>query len=351
MKHTATLILACCALAATTVACHDVPDYDQGMYGNFDALWSIVDEHYCFFGEKDVDWVEVGKRYRDQIDPEEMEVTDFFNLCADMLDELRDGHVNLTSSFNTSYYRKWWSDYPQNFDQRLIQQYYLDFDYAQSGPLSYKVLNDSIGYMRVSTMASGITHGSLDVSMMQFAEADCPALIIDVRDNGGGMMTTTQRLVERFISQHTLVGYISHKTGPGHDDFSEPYPIYYDSAEGHVRWLRPVVLLTNRSTFSAANSFVSIMALLPNVRIVGDTTGGGSGMPFSSEIPCGWGLRMSACPVYDARMQLTEHGVEPSEGCHIDLDPQAALSGTDTMLDFALELAADWRSWYEKTDR
>ena len=46
-----------------------------------------------------------------------------------MLDELKDGHVNLSSSFNTSYYRRWWSDYPQDFNFRTLQQYYLGFDY------------------------------------------------------------------------------------------------------------------------------------------------------------------------------------------------------------------------------
>lgn len=339
--------IALCILPALLPSCHEVEEWNGGMYGNFDALWTIVDEHYCFFDEKDIDWQAVGEKYRAQINTEEMKTADFFNLCGDMLNELCDGHVNLSSSFNTSYYRRWWSDYAQNFDERLVQQYYLDFDYAQSGPLSYKVLHDSIGYMRVSTMASGIAHGALDVSLLSFADAGCPTLVIDVRDNGGGMMTTAQRLVERFIDSRILAGYMSHKTGPGHNDFSEPYAFYYDTAEGHVRWLRPVVILTNRSTFSAANNFVSIMRLLPNVRIVGDTTGGGSGMPYSSEIPCGWAVRMSACPVYDAGMKLTEHGVPPSEGCRIDLDPQAALQGTDTMLDFALDLAADWRQWYE----
>lgn len=343
-------IISAIAATAALASCHHVEEYDGGMYGNFDALWSVVDEHYCFFAEKDVDWAEVGARYRARINPDEMKATDFFNLCGDMLGELRDGHVNLSASFNVSYYRRWWSDYPQNFDRRLVQQYYLDFDYAQSGPLSYKVLHDSIGYMLVSSMASGIPHGALDVSLLSFAEADCPALVIDVRDNGGGMMTTTERLVCRFIDNPILAGYISHKTGPAHDAFSEPYPFHYEPAAGHVRWLRPVVILTNRSTFSAANNFVAIMRNLPNVRIVGDTTGGGSGMPYSSEIPCGWAVRMSACPVYDSQMRLTEHGVPPSDGCKVDLDPEKALKGTDTMLDFALDLAADWREWYRKPE-
>ncbi|WP_438589109.1 S41 family peptidase [Duncaniella dubosii] len=56
---------------------------------------------------------------------------------------------------------------------------------------------------------------------------------------------------------------------------------------------KTVIVLANRSTFSAANNFVSVMKLLPGVRVVGATTGGGSGMPYSSELPCGWSVRFS----------------------------------------------------------
>ena len=77
---------------------------------------------------------------------------------------------------------------------------------------------------------------------------------------------------------------------------------------------------------------------LPQVKIVGATTGGGSGMPFSSELTNGWGVRFSASPVRNPEGRLTEFGVDPTEGCAVDLDPQAALGGTDTMLDFAVAI-------------
>ena len=35
--------------------------------GNFDALWTILDEHYTFFEYKNVDWDAVGKQYRSKI--------------------------------------------------------------------------------------------------------------------------------------------------------------------------------------------------------------------------------------------------------------------------------------------
>ena len=324
------------ALVLSFTSCHHVEEWDQDYEGNFDALWTVVDEHYCFFKEKGVDWNEVYDRYHQRLSPD-MGGLGFFNLCAAMLDELRDGHVNLSSSFKVSYYRKWWSDYPQNYDARLVEQYYLRFDYSTVGGMDYGVLRDNVGYIRYGSFSYPVSEGSLDGILSQFAL--CKALIIDVRDNGGGDMTNVETLVARFIDQRILAGYICHKTGPGHDDFSEPYAYYFDPAEpGRKRWSKPVVVLTNRSTFSAANNFVSVMQYLPNVKIVGDRTGGGSGMPYSSEIPCGWGVRMSACPVYDAKGVPTEDGVPPSDGCHIDLDPQLALQGTDTMLDFAISL-------------
>lgn len=331
-KFVSAIILACVLLLFTS--CHEVEEWDQDVVGNFDALWTVVDQHYCFFEEKDVDWDEVYRRYRPRV-TSEMRGLEFFNLCAQMLDELKDGHVNLSSSFKTSYYRKWWSDYPQNFDERLVEQYYLRFDYSTVGGIDYAVLRDNVGYMRYPSFSYPVGHSAIDAILSQFAL--CKGIIIDIRDNGGGDMTNVGTIVSHFIGERILAGSICHKTGPGHNDFSEPYPYYYDPVDNsRVRWIKPVVVLVNRSTFSAANNFVSVMQYLPNVRIVGSTTGGGSGMPFSSEIPCGWGVRMSACPVYDARGLATENGVDPSEGCEVDLDPVLALTGTDTMLDFAV---------------
>lgn len=80
------------------------------------------------------------------------------------------------------------------------------------------------------------------------------------------------------------------------------------------------------------------MKLLPGVRVAGATTGGGSGMPYSSELPCGWSVRFSACSMLDADRHSTESGVEPTEGCAVDMDTADALAGKDTILEFAIGL-------------
>lgn len=344
-------IICAAALALLTFAntgCHSVDEWDDDVYGNFDALWTIMDEHYCFFSEKGIDWKETGARYRAQLRPD-MTQEEFFNVCAAMLDELKDGHTNLSSWFNVSYYRRWWSDYPQNFDWRLIQEHYLDFNYSTANGMSYKILADStVGYVYYSSFAYSVNHSFVNAMMMKMK--DCKGMIIDVRDNGGGNLTGAEDLVSHFIDEKTLAGYIQHKTGPGHDAFSEPYPYYFEPVIG-VRWLKPVIVLANRSTFSAANNFVSIMKSLPQVAVAGATTGGGSGAPFSSEIPCGWAVRFSASPIYDPEMRLTEHGVDPTEGFNVQMDTTAALDGRDTMLDFCIDVIRNLKTESDSTSR
>lgn len=325
------------AVATVLPSCHDVPEYADDPRGNFEALWSIIDEHYCFLREKGIDWDEIHRVYGERVS-DAMTREELFVVCAEMLGELRDGHTNLSSPWETSYYRQWWSDYPQNYDGRLIEEHYFNFNYRQVSGVKYGILpQGNIGYMGYSSFAVPIGEGNLDAVLAYLAT--CDGLIIDIRDNGGGNMDMVKRIVARFITSPVTAGYMVHKTGPGRDEFSEPFRYGIDPApKGRMMWMKPVVVLTNRSTFSAANNFVSIMQYLPQVRIVGARTGGGSGMPFSSEIPCGWGVRFSACSVLDARGNTTEFGIDPTEGCAVDLDPVAALDGKDTMLEFAIDL-------------
>lgn len=334
--HRLSYLLLLVTLQLLIASCHSVEEHTNNPRGNFEALWTVLDEHYCFFKEKGVDWDAVHDKYVRRVG-DEMTREELFKVCSDMLDELRDGHVNLTSPFNTSYYRKWWSDYPQNFSKRLVEESYFNFNYRQTGGLMYGLLNENIGYIYYGSFSSPVGEGNLD-NILYFLSA-AQGLIIDVRDNGGGNLTNVEKLVARFITEPTIVGYISHKTGPGHDEFSEPRAITYNPADlGRIRWAKPIIVLANRSTFSAANNFVSVMKLLPGVRVVGATTGGGSGVPFSSEIPCGWSVRFSACSMLDAERVSTEKGVAPTEGCAVDMNPMDALAGKDTILEFAINL-------------
>jgi C-terminal processing protease CtpA/Prc len=78
------------------------------------------------------------------------------------------------------------------------------------------------------------------------------------------------------------------------------------------------------------------MRQLPLVTIVGDKTGGGSGLPFSSEIPNGWSIRFSASPMYDTDMNQLEFGIDPD--IKVDMTSEDMQRGKDTMIEKACEI-------------
>ena len=103
-----------------------------------------------------------------------------------------------------------------------------------------------------------------------------------------------------------------------------------------MRWQKRVVVLTNRRCYSAANTFVRDMKRCPQVTVLGDQTGGGSGMPFSSELPNGWSVRFSACPMYDADMNHIEFGIQPD--IVVSLTDEDRARGLDTLIEAARQL-------------
>ena len=305
--------------------------------GNFLAFWQTLDEKYCFFPQKSeaygLDWDEVRGRYAPAI-TEEMTERQLFEVLAQMSYELRDGHVNIFAAHDVARYGRWFDDYPANYADTL-ERIYLGRteDSATASGLKYRILDDNIGYVRCATFQSGFGSGNLHEMMR--ALSLCDGLIVDVRSNGGGLLTAAQDLASLFLNERSLVGYVCHKTGRGHTDFSAPEAIYIDPFEG-LRWQKPVVILTNRSTYSAANAFVAYLHGRRNVTTLGDRTGGGSGLPLNSELPNGWTIRFSACPMYDAEMRLTEEGIDPD--VRQDLSPDALQTGRDDIIERAREL-------------
>ena len=281
--------------------------FDNSPKGNFEALWKIMDEGYCFFEYKDIDWDAVYRKYEPMI-TEDMSQDGLFEVLGNMLGELKDGHVNLYSASDMSRYWRWHEDYPRNFDILTIENRYLGNSYRIAGGMKYTILSDNNGYVYYEDFSRAVGEGNLDEMLAYFAP--CNGIIFDVRDNGGGTLTYAERIAARFTNEKVHTGYIMHKTGPGHNQFSQPKPVYVEPSN-RIRWQKPVAVLTNRSAYSTTNEFANIMRYMPNAVLIGDRTGGGAGLPFTSELPNGWGVRFSASPHLDAEKNHIEFGIEP----------------------------------------
>jgi C-terminal processing protease CtpA/Prc len=296
---------------------------------NFEYLWNQVDRHYSYFDVKEIDWNEVKSRYSDSIS-DGMNEEELFRVLGNMMNELRDDHTNLVSPFNISMYEVA-LNYEPNYNERTIRDYYIP-EMMHTGSLAHNfVAGDSIAYVRYASFMSPVTNEDMDFVLQRYANTK--GLILDLRANGGGNMLNIPIIMERFVDERVLTGYNETRNGVGHDDFSEPEGFYYNTYDG-IRYTKPVMVLVDRGSYSATTFFSLTTKALDNVTLVGDTTGGGGGLPNGGQLPNGWTYRFSVSRLLDLDGQnYAEQGVPP--------DVLASFDWNDLTKDEILERAME----------
>jgi hypothetical protein len=303
-------------------------DIENTNENNFELLWNEIDQKYSFFLYKNVNWDSIYHVYRPRV-TNDLTRQQLFDIMAGMVNELRDGHVNLYSDFDRSRNFDWLAG-PVNFNYENVQKNYLGINFRTIGPYYTQVI-DSIGYIYIGSFAGEFRSRDIDKVIEEFA--GLKGIIFDVRNNSGGLSRTGKLVAGRFTSKTLLVSYTLYKTGPGHGDFSRPQPNFI-SPQGARQFLGPVVVLTNRRTYSATNDFVVNMSSIPHVTIMGDKTGGGGGTPYDYELPNGWRCRFPRTQTLNADRFNVEHGVEPDKKVDITINDETR--GKDTIIDTAL---------------
>lgn len=124
------------------------------------------------------------------------------------------------------------------------------------------------------------------------------------------------------------------KTGPGSEDFSSWENMSISPREG-ATYSGEIVLLCNRTSYSASTFFAQMMKAHPKAIIMGDDTGGGGGVPAYGELPNGWLYRFSSSQTINPKGEDIEGGVEVDQ--KVDLDPGDESNGVDTILEVALD--------------
>lgn len=305
------------------------PDPSAAPEAVFRHLWQDVHDRYSYFTEKDISWDSLGEVYGARIHAG-MTNVELFDVLADLLFHLRDGHVNLRADFDRSRNWDWFLDFPPDYDPHLVESHYLGRDYRIVGPMRTQLL-DSVLYLDYRSFAQTVTDGHIR-AMLEEAR-DARGVIVDIRHNGGGNLGNAQRLAAAFCDVPATYARERIKTGPGRDQFSAWYPLQV-TPRGGERFTGKVAVLANRRTYSAANFFVQMARVLPNARLFGDMTGGGGGIPVFGELPNGWTYRFSASQAVDPDGRHLEFGVPVD--VPVALDTALARDGVDSIIEAAL---------------
>lgn len=142
--------------------------------------------------------------------------------------------------------------------------------YTNYGFEKVERLQGNIGYLKFNGFSHALGAGPTAVAAMNFIE-NCDAIIIDLRDNGGGSPSMIQLISSYFFEEPTHLNtfYIRR---------SEEYKQFW--TQRHVEGSRlvdiPLYVLTSNRTYSGAEEFTYNMKNLERATIIGETTGGGA---------------------------------------------------------------------------
>ena len=303
----------------------------------FDYLWDKVDQQYAFFDVKGIDWDSVREVYRPMVN-DDMDKEDLFDVCAAMLNTLQDGHTNLISGFNVSrndsvYYRMYAH---RNINTDVVLFNYLTLQYHSTGAFAHNAIRDGrVAYVRYSSFENTISESALKYITDRYK--DCDGMILDMRQNGGGSIDNIRMMLSIFDNHKQPLYYSQIKSGPGHEDFTELTTVYAtDTCILETPYNKRVAVLIDRGSYSATSFFAVCTMGYPNIRLFGDYSGGGLGLPNGGALPNGWTYRFSITRTLALDGNNYENGVPPSE--RVILDPDCIAQGVDNVI----EAAADW---------
>ncbi len=336
MKKFTSNILIIAALASL-VSCEKVflgKDTEITPRNNFSYLWQKVEMGYSFFDVKQVDWDSIYYKYSPLID-DSMGDGELFDRLAEMLNELKDGHVNLYSPFKTSKYDVSMLG-PVNIDFRIIKENYLTSGNELTGSLTHGFIRDeNIGYIRYSSFSNTLTNSHFEYILSKYKETS--GIIFDIRQNGGGQIYNVFKILSRFTDKKLIVYYSVIKTAYislNDTIFSQPEAVVVEPANGTL-YLKPVIVLTDRGSYSASSFFAVSCMAFPNITLMGDTTGGGLGLPRGGQLPNGWTYRFPVTRTYSIDGKNWENGVPPDE--YVTLSSDHNITGVDNILEEAIE--------------
>lgn len=293
---------------------------------NFEVFWQTFYDNYAFFDLKKMDWQAAYKKYRPSVNAKTSEDS-LFAIMVRMVTPLHDSHINVMNvkqkkKFNagkSSQFRKEFSsDSLRNAFWHMCDS---TLSTNQFGPLKgygsvfkgkktfYFTQSPKYGYLRLARCFAKLTaSGDLDekdfeMNLLDSLLAGCQNLdgfIIDIRENIGGDDQFSYEVAGRFTSANTTGHYKQRRISATNTFTSLEKWILKPT--GAYPFKKPVIILTNDKTVSAADVLALCMKQLPQVQIVGENSEGCYSDMFEKELPNGWVITLSNEKYYSPKM-------------------------------------------------
>jgi C-terminal processing protease CtpA/Prc len=144
-------------------------------------------------------------------------------------------------------------------------------DAVNCGFQKAEVLDGNVGYLKFDFFADPDICGATASAAMNFL-AGTRALVIDLRENGGGSPPMVALVASYLLPPHTHINDLWTRSTDSTEQF-----FTLDSVAGrHYGADKPVYVLTSHDTFSGGEEFTYDLKTQKRATIIGETTGGGA---------------------------------------------------------------------------
>ncbi len=166
-----------------------------------------------------------------------------------------------------------------------------------------KMLQDGIGYVRI-TQFNEPTSDEFEKALDKLEGQGMGALIVDLRNNPGGLLESARQVASKFIPAGQLI--VSTESRDPKDK------IVYPSAHGKKHMGYPVVVLVNNGSASGSEIVAGALQDLKRAVLVGETTFGKGSVQSILQLPDGSAMRLTTAKYYTpSHKVIHEHGVTP----------------------------------------
>lgn len=166
-----------------------------------------------------------------------------------------------------------------------------------------KIFPDNIGYIKL-TQFQETTTDELQKELEKLKKEGVTSLVLDLRNNPGGLLNVAVEVSEQFLPPNKLVVYIKDRSGKKAEYFTEKANPYYTEI--------PLVVLVNHGSASASEIVAGALKDWNRAVIIGIQTFGKGSVQSLIPLSDGSGLRLTTAKYYTPKgISIQGVGITP----------------------------------------
>lgn len=212
-----------------------------------------------------------------------------------------------------------------------ILEYEITRTKVNTNPVIEKTLDNNIGYIRIPSFDED-TAKDFKTKLKDLKGQNIKSLIIDLRNNGGGLVTEAVDIAECIVKKGDKIFITVDKKGNEEVTSSKEQPIIE----------MPIVILVNSNTASASEMLTGCLKDLGKAKVVGTTTYGKGVIQEFLTLKDGSGLKLTTKEYYTPnKNKINKTGITPDEIVELPENVKSPFlleEKDDTQLQKAIEL-------------